>query len=116
MSSIFDDNNKWKLWVALLVIIVLLALFKTVILYAVTKFEKTITVTEKYIRYRRRGSNYNVVAKDGTIYAIGNIWFKGDFNRADDYAKLKVGQTYKVQGYGVRVPVLDWYKTIYNIE
>ena len=116
MKSIFAEQNKWKLWVAFFVIIVLLALLTPVILYSTTKFEKEITISEKYIRYRRRGSNYNVVAEDGTIYRIGNVWFKGDFNRADDYAKLKEGQTYKVTGYGVRVPFLDMYKTIYKIE
>jgi len=116
MGSLFDEQNKWKLWVAFFVIILVFALLMPVILYFTTKFEKKITISEKYIRYRRNGSNYNVVAEDGTIYKIGNVWFKGDFNRADDYAKLKEGQTYKVTGYGVRVPFLDMYKTVYKVE
>ena len=86
-----------------------------VVLYSFTKFEKKITIKDKYTRYRKNGSNYNVVDTDNNIYQIGNLWFFGDFNRAEDYNKLEVGQSYTVKGYGIRVPVLDMYKKIYEI-
>jgi hypothetical protein len=97
-------------------IIVIIPMILSVILYYTTKFEKTITIKEKFTRYRRKGSNYNIVDTDNNIYQIGNVWFKFDFNRAEDYTKLELNKTYKVKGYGIRMPVLDMYKTIYHIE
>lgn len=81
-----------------------------------TGFENTITIKDKYTRYRRKGSNYNIVDSDNNIYQIGNLWFKGDFNRVDDYAKINIGDTYIVKGCGIRVPILDWYKQIYELK
>ena len=71
-------------------IIVIIPMILSVILYYTTKFEKTITIKEKFTRYRRKGSNYNIVDTDNNIYQIGNVWFKFDFNRAEDYTKLEL--------------------------
>ena len=48
--------------------------------------------------------------------SIYYIWFKFDYNRGDDYAKLKAGKQYKVKGYGFRVGFLDSYQKIYEVE
>ena len=112
MKSFFIDN----LYLIICIIILIIILVLPLILYFTSKFETEITISEKYIRYRRNSSNYNIVDIKGVIYKIGNLWFKGDFNRADDYAKIKEGKTYLVKGYGIRVPIIDWYKTIYEIK
>jgi hypothetical protein len=109
----FKKNN---IYIIILVIIILISLLSTVVLYFATGFEKTITVKEKYTRYRRRSSNYNIVDTDNNIYQIGNVWFKGDFNRAEDYALVIEGDRIRVKGYGIRVPILDMYKKIYEIK
>ena len=44
------------------------------------------------------------------------VWFKFDYNRAEDYERIEINKTYKVKGYGIRVPILDMYKTIYHTE
>ena len=116
MFKYFLEANGAKALIMFFLIVILLSLVINVILYFVSSFEKDIVVKEKYIRYRRRSSNYNVVAEDGTIYQIKNVWFKGDFNRADDYAKLEVGKKYRVKGYGYRVSMLDMYPGIYEIN
>ena len=85
-----------------------------------TSFEKDITVKEKYIGRkggsRGKSSNiYYVVASDDTTYEIVNMWWKLDFNELDDYAKLNVGSTYRVKGYGKRIPFLGMVHKIYDI-
>jgi len=85
-------------------------------LWVNTQFEKTITVSEKYIRARKRTSTYHAVDENGENYKIDNVWFKGDFNRADEYGILKEGDSFKVKGYGKRIPLFDMYRIIYSVE
>ena len=96
--------------------LVIFAILLNFILYFATHFTKDITIKDKYIRYRRSASNYNVVDTNGNIYKVGNVWFKGDFNRAEDYQRLEKGKTYKVTGFGIRVPLLDMYPSIYKVN
>ena len=113
ISQTYKEN---RLYIIVFVVILAIILIKQPIIYHLTKFEKTITIKEKYIRYRRKSSNYNVVDTDGNIYKMGNLWFKFDFNRADDYAMIDEGKTYKVKGYGYRFGFFDAYQTIYSYE
>jgi len=112
----FDESNYYLYIFIFVLAVFVISMLVTVTLYFTTKFEKTITIKDKYTRYRRKGSNYNVVDTENNIYQIGNLWFKFDFNRAEDYNKLDKGKTYKVKGYGVRIPMIDMYKKIYEIE
>jgi|TARA_B100001093_G_C26140106_1_gene722948 hypothetical protein len=102
-------------WKIIIAIIVLFLIFN-IVLYFGTNFTKDIKIKDKYIRYRRRGSNYNIVDSEGNIYQVNNVWFKGDFNRAEDYQLLEKGKTYNVTGYGIRIPMLDMYPNIYKIN
>ena len=108
----FKLNTYWKI----VVIIVIFFVVLNIGLYFGTQFTKNITIKDKYIRYRRSSSNYNIVDTDGNIYQIRNIWFKGDFNRAEDYQRLEKGKTYNVSGYGIRVPIIDMYPGIYRVN
>jgi hypothetical protein len=99
-----------------LIVILLLGLLITPILYLITKFNKKITVKDKYIRYRKKSSNYHIVDSEDNIYLVDNLWFIADFNRAEDYNKLEKGKSYNVSGYSLRVPVLDMYPKIYSIN
>jgi len=99
----------------LILFFIILLLLKPII-YFFTKFNKKITIKDKYIRYRRSSSNYHIVDKENNIYLIDNLWFVGDFNRAEDYNKLQKGKTYDISGYSFRVPFLDMYPKIYKIN
>mgnify|MGYP001181914889 FL=1 len=99
----------------LILFFIILLLLKPII-YFFTKFNKKITIKDKYIRYRRSSSNYHIVDKENNIYLIDNLWFVGDFNRAEDYNKLQKGITYDISGYSFRVPFLDMYPKIYKIN
>ena len=115
MAKNLFNLSKEKIYLYLFIALILILFLLPLFLYAFTGFEKKITIKEKYIRYRK-GSNYNIVSTDNEIYQINNLWFKGDFNRAEDYAKIEVGKTYNVKGYGIRVGFLNMYKTIYEIN
>ena len=114
--NVNNDNRKKRIYVVLCIILVMIAIpiLFSVILYYSTKFTKQITIKEKYIRYRNNASNYNIVDSLGNIYQIDNLWFKGDFNRAEDYHGLTIGKTYNINGYGIRVAMIDMYPKIYN--
>lgn len=109
-------DNSIYFFVIVGVILLVAGLMKTILYYIFTSFEKTITVKDKYTRYRRNGSNYNVVDTNNEVYQLDNLWFKGDFDRAEDYNILEKGKKYKVKGYGLRLPIFDSYKRIYSIK
>ena len=108
-----DSFIKFSLWLIVFLIVI------NFIYIMNTEFEKEITIKEKYIAtsYSRYSStpNYFIVASDNKTYNIVNLWWKGEFDNSDDYAKLNVGETYRVKGYGIRVPFLSMYSNIYTI-
>ncbi len=99
-----------------LVIFIIFLLSIKIILYLFTHFNKNITIKNKYLRYRRRSSNYHIVDSNDKLYQIDNVWFLGDFNRAEDYNRLTKGKSYEVKGFGIRIPFLDMYPIIYSLS
>ena len=97
------------------VITLIILLFINVILYIFKKFENTITIKEKYVYSTRYSPQYVIVDSNNNIYNIKNVWFIADFNSAEEYNSVKIGQTYKVKGFGIRVNFLGWYPTIYEL-
>lgn len=80
-----------------------------------TPFTKKITLKEKYLRTMGRGrSVYMVVDTDNNIYQLADVWYRGEFNMANDYIGLEVGKTYNVTGYGKRIHFLSKYPYIYK--
>ena len=105
-------------YVTIFIIIILIIISRDFLYYMYFGFTKTITVRKTYTRNRSRniGDEYFVITTDNVVYKIDNLWFKLDFNRADDWANLIKNQTYKVNGYGFRLSALDMYPKIYSIE
>ena len=81
-----------------------------------TEFEKEITIKEKYITTNKNSVHYHIISSDDNIYNVVDLWWKGEFNSGDDYAQLNVGKTYRVKGYGLRVPFLSMNYKIYSVE
>jgi len=109
-----------KLILIVVIILILLFVVGPIIFYYSTSFEKDITVKEKYTSqvYGKYGTSipiYYVVANDDTTYKIVNMWWMFDFNDTDDYGKINIGKTYRVKGYGKRVPFLGMVHKIYDI-
>ncbi len=105
-----------KLLVGVFAVIVLFATLSTVVKYYATHFERVIVVKDKYMRHRRSASNYHVVDTDDNIYRVVNVWFKGDFDRSDEFVRLRKGATYAVKGFGYRWGLTGSYKQLYEFE
>lgn len=119
MPDLKKKKSLKELWIFVIIIalLILARVLVDLVLYLYTRFETTITVSNKYIRtVSRASSRYHVVDKKGENFRVENVWFKGDFNRGDEYGILEEGKKYKVKGYGKRVPFLNMYRKIYNIE
>jgi len=104
--------------ILILIIIIVYGIFNNIILYNLTYFDKNITIKNKYTRFRRNSSSnfYMVVDNENNIYSVDNLWWKGDFNRANDWNILKNGMEYRVKGYGIRFAMLDWYPIIVSVS
>lgn len=102
-------------WIWFLVGIFVLSLVGGFIYQATTGFTKTITIKSTYTLLSGRRMWYMVTATNGDIYCVGNLWWKGDFNEADEWANLQVGKSYLVHGYGIRVAAISWYPVIYKL-
>jgi len=97
--------------------IVLLIFIIHIIFYNATHFEKTISIKKTYLRTRgESGDWYMVVDNEDNIYRVQNLWWKFDFNRAEDFNILEKNGSYKVKGYGIRFGAFDKYPNIYSVE
>ena len=50
-----------------------------------------------------------------TVYQVSNVWWRADFNNEEDWHALDIGKTYRVKGWGYRVPLFGMYPNIYKI-
>ncbi len=119
IETYYKDNEFTIIfYIISFILLVVGFLIRKIVYVNTTKFTKTITVRKVYTRNRKKniGDEYFVVDTNNTIYQVGNLWYKLDFNRADDWVSLVEGQTYKVHGYGKRYGFADMYPIIYSIE
>jgi hypothetical protein len=77
-----------------------------------TSFEKIITVKEKdSMRSGKYGQNI-ISDTDGNVYTISNSLFYDFFTAMELFTKIEPNQSYKVKGFGYRIPVLGIYPNI----
>ena len=81
-----------------------------------TKFEKTITIADKFVKPGNKKSNYTVIDNNDNTYTITDNILLWEFNSGDDYAEMKIGKTYKVYGYWFRYPMFGFFPKIYKYE
>ena len=63
----------------------------------------------------KTGTSYRIYTDCGVLEIQDNI-FLGQFNSADDYARLKVGQKYEFETVGVRAPLFSMFPQITAAE
>ena len=56
-----------------------------------------------------------IIDKNFNVYTLDNAITHGEFNKASDYARVQIGQTYKVEGYGVNMPAIGVFRHVYKI-
>ena len=103
-----------NLFIITLVILIIVSIFRIIYDFS-TPFTKTITLKEKYLRNAGRSRDvYMIVDTDNNIYQLSDVWYRGEFNMANDYVGLEIGKKYKLTGYGNRVHFLSWYPYVYT--
>ena len=106
-------SNKYDIivWVVLLlcfIFIVPLYVFST-------KFQKTITIKNKYTTSSGSKIIYTVVDSNNNIYTIENVWFFGNFEKAQTYNSINLNSNYNVSGYGFTMNMISFYPSIYSV-
>lgn len=72
------------------------------------------TINDKWTkRVSSRGSDLYLISCDDEVYQISDLMFKGKFDSANIYAKLKKGKKYKLKTTGYR---FGWFSSYQNIN
>ena len=109
-----ENSNRGKKNLIFAVVVIIVSVF---LLYSYnTKKTYTVTITDKGIKE----SKYMVFSKDDddNVYPfeIEDSIFCFRWDSSDMYGKLEVGDTYKVDTIGWRVPLFSWYENIVSAE
>lgn len=74
----------------------------------------TCTINDKWTkRVSSEGSDLYLVSCDDEVYQISDLLFKGKFDSANIYARLKKGKKYKIKTTGYR---WGWFSSYQNIN
>ena len=114
LSNDLFDGIKIYLYIFIFIIVIYYVIhFLSLFL---TKFQKTIVVTEKYIKPYKNYSYYQFVDSNDKTYRLVDSIYLLEFNSGDDYAQLKVGKKYKIYGYWFRYPMFSWFPLVYKVS
>jgi hypothetical protein len=112
MSKIIPLGMQSKIYLAAFILYVI----GFYLYFFITKFEKTITVSEEFLI----GSNKTIINivtdKQNKAYQLKDVLLLWSFNTDRNMITLRPGETYRVKGYGIRVGFLSLYPTITSIS
>ena len=108
------DSIKIYLYIFIFIILVYYIIHFLSIFF--TKFQKTVVITEKYIKPIKNNSYYQFVDSNDKTYRLVDSIYLLEFNSGDDYAQLKVGKKYKIYGYWFRYPMFSWFPLVYKVS
>lgn len=112
-KNMFNDNKIYFYIFIFLIIIYFIIHFLSI---NFTKFQKTVVITEKYIKPSKNYSYYQFVDSNDITYRLVDSVYLQEFNSSDDYAQLKVGKRYKIYGYWYRYPIFSWFPLVYKVS
>jgi len=110
MNKYFFYN--YKNIIKLLIIIIIIFMLYSYL----TKFEKIITVKEVNNLYIYKSSGNFISDINNNLYKISNNVFYLFFTSTELYDKIDPNKTYKIIGFGKRIPILGLYPQIINVE
>lgn len=90
------------------------------LLQYVSRFEKVITVETKS-NFASAGSKKNsmrniVMDNKGKVYSFSDSLIFWSFKTTNNYIKIQEGESYKVKGFGIRLPFFSMYPSIYAVD
>jgi len=84
-----------------------------------TAFTETVTVEERFVRLRggdSGGQVYMVTATDGRSFEVSDSTLRWHFRSTDVWTSMREGGTYRIHGYGWRMPFFSTFPNIYKAE
>jgi hypothetical protein len=105
-------SDKLEIIIAIIVVLILAC---TVIANLNSAEETTITVDDKWTKYKAGQDKYLVSDTDGNVYEIGDSALFLKFGASDRYAKIDINKTYDVKIIGWRIPIISSYKNIIEL-
>ena len=120
-------NHKGEAWSVLTIFAAVVVIFGIIcaILEVINKVtnERTViaTVTDKEVKRAGEDSDKYLVYTEldngeVAVYEITDSLLKGRFDSSDLYAKIEIGETYKLTICGKRIHFLSMYPNIYSAE
>ena len=95
-----------------IVVVLALVLFSAAFVW-LTTFEKEVTVSNTYTKYRE----YYFVDEAGDVYEVNDSLWHWSWGEAENWLSLKEGRSYRVRGYGFRfAPILGMYPQITSVQ
>jgi len=80
------------------------------------RFDREITVKEKYTKLEDGETMYMITDTSNNIYKVENSFWWRQYNRAEEWNKVDRGSKYYVEGSGIRNGYMGWYPKVYRIK
>lgn len=98
-----------------LFILVLLNILKIIYVYS-TKFKKIIIVDKKHIYGSKAKGSKSISDSNNDIYTLKNSIYIYHWRSMELFDKIESGNTYEIEGHGIRVPILGLFPNITNVK
>jgi len=98
-----------------LIVFIIITHISNLIYYHLTKFERKITVDEKYA-YSSKRRGQTISDTNNVVYVLRDVLVLFHWTSVDLFNEIDIGKTYKIQGYGIRVPFLGWFPNIISAK
>jgi len=110
-------NNKGVVGLVVLIIVLLVgAGLAYSLIYAFMTGEETITIDEKWVKYKGNDAKYLISSEDEQVFQITDSIIKWRWDSSNLYARLDEGKKYKIKTQGFRFPLFSDYKNILKAE
>lgn len=103
ISYIWNNPDDVLSFKGLFILFIITLVFNALYVYF-TRFEKIITIDEKNTYGSRKTDNQRISDTDGNIYVVKDSLMMMHWTSIELFNKLDSGKTFKVSGYGMRVP------------
>jgi hypothetical protein len=99
-----------------IIIVIIIIIINIVYSYA-TYFEKNIKIINIFKISSYKNNSKNAILDDNNnVYLINNSILYGFFTESELYSTLNINKTYKIKGYGKRIPFIGMYPNIIDAK
>jgi hypothetical protein len=98
-----------------LFILVLLTILNIIYVYS-TKFKKIIIVDKKHIYGSKAKGSKSISDSNNNIYTLKNSLYIYHWKSMELFNKLDSGNTYEIEGHGIRIPMLGLFPNITKVK